>query len=86
MGPEWEAERDRLSGGVLIKPEYEWIAAGQSWIIPWVSFKKLPDGSYGLTEREIRRCHKIIARRLLDRGGPFSVEEREFLEDVEENT
>lgn len=64
---------------VVVQKDYPYRIAGRVWSIPTIHFTKSPDGTLGLSTREIERIHKAIANEICGEAVPLTGEEVEFL-------
>lgn len=66
----------------LIVSNFEFPAAGRTWIVPDYRLTRLRDGSLGVPRSEFRRVHLAIAVAICGAPGPMSAKEFEFLSDI----
>ena len=70
----------------IIERDYRYHEAGHIWLVPELHLMRLPDGTLGLSEAEIRRVHQGIANEICGGLEPLTTDELEFLCDVAEVT
>lgn len=66
----------------LAERNYAYHAAGKFWRVPVLRLTRLPDGSVGIAEEEIRRVHRAIANAVCGARDALSFDELEFLCDT----
>jgi hypothetical protein len=66
----------------LSEKNYEFPAAGRTWIVPEYPLSCLRDGTLGVRFSDLRRIHRFIAWKLCQEEGTLSLEEFEFLADI----
>lgn len=68
----------------LAERNYAYHAAGKVWRVPLLRLTRLPDGSVGISDDEIRRVHRAVANALCGSRDALSFDEFEFLCDTGE--
>lgn len=66
----------------VIVSNFEFPAAGRTWVVPHYRLTRLRDGSLGVPRSEFRRIHLAIVVAICGAPGPMSAKEFEFLCDI----
>jgi len=64
---------------IVIKKNYDFLAAGRFWIVRRLKMTVFPDASLGLSEEEIERIHLAVANHICGETEPLLGRELEFL-------
>jgi len=62
--------------------DYEYLAAGQRWLVPEFHVVIFEDGEEGVSQAEIERVHRAIANEICGASEPLTFDELEFLADT----